>query len=495
VIPLASVLGESLFVGILAVAAMRVGERGVTELTGRHGSPPPSPPPWVLHLMAGWIVFHLLLTALQAVGVAWSPLSLTVTLGGAWLLAEWLPGRGRPARPWGDLGGWRRPDAADAVVLAVTALFAAAALTLRSVHPDFIFHWAVKGERFALAGGVDFAYLSHPWNHYTHPDYPTLLPEIYAVTLLFTRHMSEPVLLLWAVLTFAALLAVGRHVLSPPSTAPDDTAAARGRGDRLGDRSVPERSEFATVGEAVPTTPGLMATAVLATGLAAFAIGYVQAGGADLGFTLALLAAWPALAAAERTRHHDVQLAVCAAFAAALKIEGVVLAGVLVFLYAVRPQPSPGRRPAEHVLDMLKRGLRVAWLPALVIVPWALLARRHGLFLETNTGALDLGRLPLILRTMADTAATPEWHALPLVLLALPLLLLARPTRWPALAATLQLGFYLTVYLTTPVDPEVYILTSFARLLLGPVTVALTGCLLLLTLALRRPTRPPRRTG
>ena len=60
----------------------------------------------------------------------------------------------------------------------------------------------------------------------------------------------------------------------------------------------------------------------------------------------------------------------------------------------------------------------------------------------------------------------PEWHGLPLLLLALPLLLLRASTRPVAVLCTLQLGFYLYVYASAPLEPGYFVLSSLPRLLL-----------------------------
>lgn len=428
-----STLLSLLSVVTLTVAAVRVGRRCL-YLAARE-APAAG---WVAPFLTGWVVFHLVLTAIQLVGVSWSAPVLLLAFGGLWAATEGLPGPTRPGAP-----RLRRPDAADALVAGVSTVFAAVALTLRSVHPDFVYHWAVKGQKFALAGGVDFPYLAHPWNHFGHPDYPTLLPEVYAVTIRLAGGVSEVGLMGWSVVVFAALMTVGRELLA-------------------------ERADLA----------GLLALGVFATGLGAFSIGFLQPGGADLALTLAFLAAWRPLTATTRTRHHDADLAGVAAFAAAVKLEGVILAGILVGLYALARLSEPAAASRRERIGAALRGtLRTAWLPLAVIALWATAAYRHDLFLPTNTGALRLDRFGAVAEAMLERAAVDAWHGLPWVLVLLPLLMVARPTRWPATAATLQLGFYLAVYLTTPVEPMLYVKTSFGRLLLAPVTVALTGTL------------------
>lgn len=419
-------LGCLLLVSLLTLLTWGLG-RGLVQLVG-DGAPSP-----VTAFLAGWVAIHILLTGLQAVGIPWTRGSLLVSLivlAGSIYGASYRFGSSQPSRE--DLPrplGW-----GDAVAGLALAGFAVTAVTLRSVHPDFIFHWGIKAKKFVLAGGVDFQYLARPWNHYTHPDYPTLLSEIYAVTTLLAGRFSEPALLLWAVPFFGALLWVSRQWLALRCPSPNVRQA------------------------------GL---AILALGIAAFAVGYLQAGGADLLMALAVVAGAAALDRDRTDARTDLALGTAAAFAAASKIEGVVLAGILVGLGVVRP--------------MFRRELSIGTtvrrvLPTLLVaVPWFLHNRRHGLFLETNLGRFEPDRLGAIGDALLGSMAIPPWHGLPFLLVALPGLLLLRRSRWIAAVALLQLAFYLFVYVTTPVDPVFYVRSSFPRLLLPLVPIALLG--------------------
>lgn len=419
-------LGCILLVALLTLLIWGLG-RGLVQLAG-DGAPSP-----VTAFLAGWVTIHILLTSLQAVGIAWTRGSLLASLivlagsiyGASYRLCSSDPNPEDLPRPL----GW-----GDAVAGLALAGFAVTAVTLRSVHPDFIFHWGIKAKKFVLAGGVDFQYLARPWNHYTHPDYPTLLSEIYAITTLLAGRFSEPALLLWAVPFFAGLLWISREWLALRCPSPGVRQA------------------------------GL---ATLALGIAAFAVGYLQAGGADLLMALAVVAGAAALDRGRTDARTDLALGTAAAFAAASKIEGVVLAGILLSLGILRP--------------MLRRELTVGTtirrvLPTLlVVVPWFLRNRQHGLFQETNLGSFAPNRLGAIGEALLESMAIPPWHGLPFLLVALPALLLLRRPRWIAAVALLQLGFYLFVYVTTPVDPVFYVRSSFPRLLLHLVPIAMLG--------------------
>src|SRR6185295_14291628 len=147
--------------------------------------------------------------------------------------------------------------------------------------------WGIKGERFHLARGVDYRFLTESWNGILHPDYPNLLPELYAVTALAGRGFHAEAMMLWSIVWMVLALLSAREAL------------ARGGADRF--------ARQATV-------------ALLALITAAFGIGNLTAGGADGMIALALLAALPALLAPVGPVS-DLQIGVVAAFAAAAKTE------------------------------------------------------------------------------------------------------------------------------------------------------------------------------
>jgi hypothetical protein len=147
----------------------------------------------------------------------------------------------------------------------------------------------------------------------------------------------------------------------------------------------------------------------------------------------------------------------------------VPLAVLLVGLHLGR-RALAARRPA--VVAGLARtapppaALARAALPAaLVAAPWLALNLRLGLFEAANTGAFDPGRAAVVVPALLESLATPEWHGLAWGVLLLPLLAAARTTRWLGLALLLQLGLYLAVYLSAPIDPGYYVRSSFPRLL------------------------------
>lgn len=363
---------------------------------------------WPLRWMAGAVLFHLLLTAYDFLGAPWTRLSVLLPLL-ALVVLGLRAKRERSSLPsnwgWGD----------GAALFALTA-FGLLAPTLWVTTPDFIYHWGIKGNRFFLTHGIDYAWLAREWNWVLHPDYPNLLPELFAGSALLAGRFDAPAQMLWSVLCFGLLLAAGREVLR---TAPPWQAQA-----------------------------GLAAVALP---LAAFGLGHRMAGAADWMPALALVAAMPALLR-PADREGDVEVGIAAAFAAASKIEGMPLAAFLAGAQLVRKRPD------------LKGILWLGLPTAAVSIPWAVRTFGHGLYQEFNTGRFDPGRAPVILDGLVKATVGESWYGLPAVLLILPALLALRRTRAVAAVAGLQLLFYLWIYFSATLDTGFQVISSFPRL-------------------------------
>jgi hypothetical protein len=367
---------------------------------------------WTVRWMAGALLFHLLLTAYNAAGIRWSRLALLLPL--AVLAALGLRRKVEPARLPSDLG-WG--DGAALFALAAFSLFAP---TLWIMTPDFVYHWGIKGERFFLTGGVDYAWLAKDWNWVLHPDYPNLLPELFASTAILAGRFEAPAQMLWSALVFGLLLGASREALR---------------------RAEAPRSLL---------QPGL---ASIAFALAAFGLGHRMAGAADWMPALSFAVALPALLRPP-DREGDVEVGIAAAFAAASKIEGLPLAAFLAGVQLLR------RR-----ID-LRRALWLGLPTVLVTVPWAVQTFSHGLYQKFNTGTFDPGRAPVVFHGLVAATLGENWHGLPAVLLILPFLLLVRRTRPAAIVVSLQLLFYLWIYFSAAVDTEYQVISSFPRLAL-----------------------------
>ncbi len=391
---------------------------------------------FALVLAAGMVTLHLTLTVFQLIGLSWRWGWLAAGVALCTLLTWRLPRAAPPARdPDRPLLGWGSAAAAVAVLV-----FAVLAARLWILFPDFIYHWGIKAQKFLLHGGIDFAYLARPWNWRIHPDYPNLLPELYAVTGLLGGRFREPAAMLWSALFLALAVAGVRQALI--------TGGA---------------SRFAI--EA--------GTATSAAAAAGFGIGYRMGGAADWAMAGALALALPALLGPPRDTG-DAQIGLAAALAASAKIEGVALAALLVAVQLTRRWLDARRVPL--------RALASAGLaPALVIAAWLGSCLRHDLFLPTNAGVPSLDRIGPLLRAYAETLLLREWHGFDVAALFVPPLLLLVPRLRPLAAVTvLQLLFYSYVYLSAPLALEDFVRSNFPRLLLHLLPAALVGGLLAL---------------
>lgn len=385
-----------------------------------------------LYGLGGAVVYHLALTLLDFARIPWSPLLLAALGALLYALGRFLP-RG-PERPAGPAEiGW-----GEGTALFVLIVFTAIALTGWITFGDFIFHWGLKGERFYLARGVDYEYLAREWNWVVHPDYPNLLPEVYAGISLLARRFDPPALMLETCALFALLLAAVREGLR------------QGGADRF-------------------TRQAGLALVALVTG--AFGIGYVTAGGADWMLAAGLAAAVPPLLR-PADRAGDFQIGAIAAFLSASKIEGVPLAAFLVLVQWGRRAWSE-RRPA------LGAALRAGLPVAAVVLPWLGRALHHHLFLPSNAGKVDLARAKIVLGAVWETVRdTGAWHGFMVVAFLSPLLLLSRRARPLAVAVLLQLAFDLYVYFSAPMtDLRYFVLSNFARLGFQLVPAILTAAL------------------
>jgi hypothetical protein len=389
-------------------------------------------------LLAGALAFYLALAVLTLLGIPWTRWTLLAVLS----LLLVLPRRRSPAVPGGGARalalGW-----GDAAALACVAAFTLVALTLWVTTPDFFYHWGLKAERFALARAIDLRFLSRPWNGGPgiHPDYPNLLPSLYAATAILAGRFDAQALMLWSAVWLAALLAALRGAL-----------AAAG----------------------VERWTAQAALAATAAATAAYALGNLLAGGADWMIALALAVAAPALCglAGEGA---DLQVGVAAAFTAASKIEGVPLAALLVAVHFVARAARDGRRtPRALGRTLLASGLP----PAAAIVPWALETARHGLWQAGNSGAFDWSRRGEIWRGWKEVAGSAALHGLPWALALLPLLWLSRRTRPLAAVLSAQALFYAWAYFASPIDPWLYVLSNGSRLAFQLLPAALVGAVI-----------------
>lgn len=395
---------------------------------------PEALPRRTLWTLAAVLMGFVLLALLHGLGVAWSP-GVVAATAVVVVVTTLVTARRHPANPQPDPTADRIWDRLESLGAGgVLAIFAVATQLGWNVMSDYVFHWGMKGRRFAAAKGLDFEFLSLPWQAHLHPDYPNLLPTLYSAGFTLTGRTDWAVVAPWSILFFALFLAAGRalarHAVTDPATR-------------------------------------VLGLGALWAACLAFAVQPMVAGGGDLPLAVAVLLACHALLLPTTSPSRDLQVGCIAAFAAACKLEGMPLAASLVGLYGLKILSTTDGEPGARIRHTCLSVLRAAVFPAVVIGLWLAPVLTHGLFLDSNTAGLDLGHLPTVIRELTLQLVHPVWHGMPLVLLGLPVLCLKKgPWRFPALLPAIQATFYVYVYLAGPVDTELWIQTSASRLFL-----------------------------
>jgi hypothetical protein len=205
----------------------------------------------------------------------------------------------------------------------------------------------------------------------------------------------------------------------------------------------------------------VLATVALALGT--FALSQRMAGAADWLVALALVASAPALLRAPDPRG-DWRVALCAALAAAAKIEGAPLAAALLLVQLARGERAWRERS--------RAAARLATPVVLVVAPWLARVLEHDLFQAFNSSAPSLARLGEAIPPMLVALASPSWCGLALSALLLPWLLFARrgspaaSVRPLAVVVVLQLAFYVWTLASSAMGGAPLVLAAFPRLLL-----------------------------
>lgn len=391
----------------------------------------------VLSFAAGLVVLHVALLGLSLLGIAWGVTVLGAILG-LYVLATWRLARAPVTRRGlAALGrdlGW-----GDAVAGLAVALFAFYAIRHWIVFQDFVYHWGVKAKRFLLAGGVDLEFLNDPALWFLHRDYPTLLPELFALTGLVRGHFTERGVMVWTVLFLLGLVLAARRALSAAG---------------------------------VPRVALQGGTAIVALVAAGFGIGFYLGGAADWLVALALMVAVVPLTEEHPDRGHDWQVALAASLAVASKVEGAALGSILVLVHVVRRLRS-GTTAAGELIRTLGR---VAAPPAAVGTLWLVPVLRFDLGEAYYAGGWTWERLPAALEAMGGGLLVVEWVGVPVAALALLVAMSVEGrTRPLAVACWGQLLFLLLAYLLAPVDTGSLVASSFARLLFQLVPAVVVG--------------------
>jgi hypothetical protein len=302
-----------------------------------------------------------------------------------------------------------------------------AAMTARVTSSDLLLFWAAKGEHFAIAGGIDAAFLGSPDHRLLHPDYPPLWPSLYAFATLvagrFAWGAALATLPLFLLLAVAAIWPLARR--------------------RVG---TPEASAFAAL---YVCLFGFLLAKTLTAGNADPALLYFE--------TLAL----SLLMFARHERGSFLLTGIALAGATMLKVEGTAfsLATIVSCLLLIRPLP-------------MRRISQLAAPPTAAFMAWLFFCKSRGL-LDTlrlhKPVALSLERVALVAREVLSEASFGCVY-LPWALVAF--LILSRSTirtsGFAILTATLVAAFDVAVYFTTTDDPTLWIGWSAQRTLLTP---------------------------
>lgn len=326
--------------------------------------------------------------------------------------------------------------AAGAVPALATAaagllLFSYAAATARLTATDLVLFWGPKGQAFAAAGRLDAGFLGNPANVQMHPDYPPLVPSLYA----------------WAT-DAAGRFAWGASMLTLPLFLTLTAAALWGFGrPALGDRRAAEW-----------------------TALLIFLLGYgwsvtLSGGGAEPALAFFEVVALVSLGFGAGRR--AVPIASLALTGCTLtKLEGLPFACAVALAFSIGSS------------DWKTRLLRFAALlgaPLAALGAWIAFCAGHGLLhYYRGGGPLYLDHAPIVARVLPGVASY-EAAYLPWIVVVALVALSPRSTgsRRPIVVALLFLAFMLFVYLHTPYDPTLLIIWSAGRLLLTVLTALL----------------------
>lgn len=336
----------------------------------------------------------------------WPPLAVTAAV---LAVAAILWRFAWPRRPRFD--AIARPALADYGTLLLVIAHARAATRTFFDEWDFVALWGLKARVFLARGGIDWAWLEHPWNEFSHPDYPLLLPFSYAFHAMQAGEWHDARLGIVTTLFGAAVILIVRDVF------------ARDLGPKL--------APWATLGAAsLALSPwvGLAEGPLIAYGTAGLI--FIR--------NRQLLPGAILLGLAASTKNEGLTLIVAAA-------------GALVVSGRWRDVPR-------------------LW-PAVVIAgPWLIVRSMHALQTDLLAGpvqervAANAANADVFFRALAaERPVQPElW-----IVLGIALLVCARELRrekFLLIAVVLQLGFYLAAFATTPKDLRWHVETAAMRL-------------------------------
>ena len=322
---------------------------------------------------------------------------------------------------------------------AILGVVAYAAGTARATAADFVLFWGTKGQRFARAHAIDVAFLRDPLHQLIHPDYPPLVPCLYAWGSLIAGRFA------WRTAMLSFPLFVGFAALTLYGLA----RPALGRRAALANASL------------------------LAVLLGFLGVANMVAGDAEPELFLFEVLALGALLFAGETPAGLAAAGIGLAGAVLTKIEGTVFAALVVGAWGAFGAPGFRHRARTAVI--------LGVVPAAALAAWLLFARQNGLLDVFRLGArtrLTPGELPVVLRELVRYVLFGPRLAAWAVVGAL--LVVRRPPRaalFPIAVAAGFLAFMVYMYLSGRGDPTLWIQWSGARLAMTPLV-----CLLVATM-------------
>ncbi|HKO55949.1 MAG TPA: hypothetical protein VJ276_08730 [Thermoanaerobaculia bacterium] len=352
---------------------------------------------------AGMMITGTLMFAFSLAGISWTRVSLGMALAACAALGVWKRAAGKGK-------GW-----IGIALFVLLTLYGV--MTARETCADLMYFWGPKGEKFYRAEKIDVEMLKFPHYFLMHPDYPPLLPEIYAWGSLVGHRFSQ-----WGALALTPLFLLATVL------------AFRGIAARK-------------IGEELAGHYAVLMAAVLAYG---FAAGMV-AGAGDPPLLL-----FEVIALAALTFEDDWRLAALGiAGAMFLKVEGTAFAAVLLACSVVT---------RRRVLPAIK-----AAAPGIILLgAWIAFARHHG-FLDAYGKSKSALHLHLLGKVTSLTARQASYGAFYLPWLAA-LAPLSSGRNWrrallPLLAGIGVIVYTLYFYLHDA-DPAWWIASSAERVLL-----------------------------
>lgn len=392
---------------------------------------------------AGAVALTLSMLALSAAGIPWTPLRILAAGGlpGLLVLAARPAGRSGPDRP----AAGALPGLAAAAAALLVFLYAAG--TARATSMDYLYFWGTKGQDFAAARGIDVAFLAEPDHAPLHPDYPPLLPCLYA---------------LGAVA--AGRFAWGAGMLSAPIFLALAAAAFWGTARRrLDDREA------------------ALWCALLAALLGFASIAAAVGGNAEPPLLFFETVALGILVFGERSAAAD--------FAASIALAGGVLSKFEGAFFAVAVAGVFGLLRRGGIRDRFAGAARLIVFPALALAAWIAFCVRHGLLDDyriTTRGPLTFVHLSTVITSVARNVSYGAGYLPWIVLLAaLAAGGLRKESIPPALVAGAISLVNVAYYLHGRDDPTDWIGWSASRTFLTPML-----CLLFAAAAARSTETP-----